>query len=180
MGHTISGFYLVKSGSTKVATSYCDFSKGSAEVGYETRIGNNDIISSPVQFFVTRNTGWTTLNTPITFQVTRLNVGNAMDIGTGRFRAPKAGTYAFAFSCTKTTTTADTFVQLRLNGNAIGSTHGNTFTSSAPLSSSIHASLKLKVGDELTFVLGGGALFDNGDYKTQFTGILLEEDLVIS
>jgi len=55
MGHTISGFYLVKSGSTKVATTFCDFSKDSVEAGYETRIGNVDVISSPVQFYVQRN-----------------------------------------------------------------------------------------------------------------------------
>jgi len=78
MGHTISGFYLVKSGSNKIATTFCDFSKDSAEAGYETRIGNVDVISSAVQFYVQRNTNWATLNTPMPFQIERLNVGNAM------------------------------------------------------------------------------------------------------
>ena len=54
MGHTLSGFYLVKSGSTKIATTFCDFSKGSSEVGYETRIGNVGVISSAVQFYETQ------------------------------------------------------------------------------------------------------------------------------
>jgi len=176
MGHTLSGFYLVKSGSTKVATTYCDFSKDSAEVGYETRIGNVDIVSSPVQFFVQRNTDWNTLNTPMTFQVTRLNVGNSMNIGTGVFKAPKAGTHYFAFAGMKTDIASFTYVHLRLNGNNIGMAD---FTSLPWTLSFYHATLKLKVGDEITLVLGSGALFDNANSRFHFTGILLEEDLAI-
>jgi len=177
MGHTVSGFYLVKSGSTKVATTYCDFSKDSAEVGYETRIGNVDVISSPVQFYVQRNTAWSTLNTPIPFEVERLNVANAMNMGTGVFKAPKAGTYSFAFTHTKTTNAVPTYSFLRLNGNNIGINYaGQTGTD---LSGSMIATLKLKVGDEITLVLTSGSSFNNGDHHTQFSGILLEEDLAI-
>jgi len=69
-GHTLSGFYLVKSGISKIAiTSFCDFSKGSSEVGYKTRIGNVDVIKSPVQFYVKRNTTWSTPNTPMTIEI---------------------------------------------------------------------------------------------------------------
>ena len=176
MGHTLSGFYLVKSGSTKIATTYCDFSKGSTEAGYETRIGNVDVISSPVQFYVERNTEWITLNTPIPFQVERLNVGNAMNISAGVFKAPKAGTYSFAFTHTKTGATLQTYSFLRLNGNDIGINYaGQTGTD---LSGSMVATLKLKVGDEITLVLFSGALYDNDGCFTQFSGILLEEDLV--
>jgi len=174
MGHTISGLYLVKSGSTKVATTYCDFSKGSAEAGYETRIGNVDVISSAVQFFVERNTPWSTNGTPMTFQITRLNVGNAMNIGTGIFKAQKAGTYSFALSFVKQTDQAD--ISLRLNGNIVAwTTLGN---SAAYNSGSIHAILKLKVGDEIYFFTDG-TIYDDSTGNTQFTGILLEEDLVI-
>jgi len=178
MGHTISGFYLVKSGSTKIATSYCDFSKDSVEAGYETRIGNVDVISSPVQFYVQRNTAWSTTNIPMPFQVTRLNVGNAMNIGTGVFKAPKAGTYSFAFSGLKLNNAAPTYMELRLNGAKIG----NDFfdASGTSLSSSLNANLKLKVGDEITLVLTAGVLFDDAHYYTHFTGILIEEDLIIS
>jgi len=179
MGHTLSGFYLVKSGSTKIATTFCDFSKGSSEAGYETRMGNVDVISSPVQFYVQRNTDWSTLNTPMPFQVTRLNVGNAINIETGIFKAPKAGTYSFAFSFTKTTTTANTYFRFKLNGSSIGIIYGESGTN-LELSSSIQAILKLKVGDEITLVLEGGELFDSTSYHTHFTGMLLEEDLSIS
>ena len=113
----------------------------------------------------------------MTFQVTRLNVGNAMDIGTGIFRATKAGTYYFAFSAQKTGTSTLTWVVLQLNGNAIGSAD---FTTGLYYTSSIHATLKLKVNDEVTLVLASGTIYDSNPYHTDFTGILLEEDLVIS
>jgi len=142
-------------------------------------MGNVDVISSPVQFYVQRNTPWSTVNTPMPFQVTRLNVGNAINIETGIFKAPKAGTYSFAFSFTKTTTTVDTYFRFRLNGSNIGIIYGESGTN-LNLSSSIEAILKLKVGDEITLVLGGGELFDNTNYHTHFTGMLLEEDLSIS
>jgi len=179
MGHTISGFYLVKSGSTKVATSYCDFSKDSAEAGYETRIGNVDVISSAVQFYVQRNTVWSTLNTPVVFQVTRLNVGNAMNIGTGVFKAPKAGTYSFNFSGTRHDISGNSnqgFIRLRLNGSTIGS---DSLGKSSSYACSIDVILKLKVGDEITVVLTAGTLYDDADHYTHFTGMLLEEDLAI-
>jgi len=179
MGHTISGFYLVKSGSTKVATTYCDFSKGSTEVGYETRIGNNDIISSPAQFFVQRNTRWSTLNTPMPFQITRLNVGNALNIETGIFKAPKAGTYSFFFRFMQSNINASSYFQLELNGNSIGHNWGGSPFGSYH-SNAVQAILKLKVGDEITLNLKGGELYDDGNLHTYFSGILLEEDLVIS
>jgi len=109
------------------------------------------------------------------FQVERLNVGNAMNIGTGVFKAPKAGTYSFAFTTTKTDTTTNTYSFLQLNGNNIGIDF-NGYTG-AQLSGSMVATLKLKVGDEITVVLVSGALFDNEHYHTKFSGILLEEDL---
>jgi len=177
MGHTISGFYLVKSGSTKVATTYCDFSKDSAEVEYETRIGNVDVISSPVQFYVQRNTNWTTLNTPMPFQIERLNVGNAMNIGTGVFKAPKTGTYYFAFSGMKTNAASHSSIEIRLNGNRLGSSYFGTFNTWT--AGSLHANLKLKTGDEITLQLNAGPLYDDWNIYTHFTGILLEEDLVI-
>ena len=99
------------------------------------------------------------------------------------FKVPRvstrAGTYSFAFSGLKTTATTKTFMELRLNGGKIGNAYlgeSGTF-----LTSSLHAILKLKVGDEITLVLTEGVrLHDDSRYYTHFTGILLEEDLVIS
>ena len=102
-----------------------------------------------------------------------------MNIGTGIFKAPKAGTYSFDFSFTKTTSTADTFFEFQLNGSKIGINFAG-YGTNLLLSNSIQATLKLKVGDEISLVLKGGGLHDNTNYLTHFTGILLEEDLIIS
>ena len=101
-----------------------------------------------------------------------------MNIGTGIFKAPKAGTYSFDFSFTKTTSTADTFFEFQLNGSKIGINFAG-YGTNLLLSNSIQATLKLKVGDQISFVLGSGAIYDDDDHFTHFTGSLLEEDLTI-
>ena len=100
-----------------------------------------------------------------------------MNISAGVFKAPKAGTYSFAFTHTKANIAYQTYSFLQLNGNNIGINYdGDT---GMYLSGSMVATLKLKVGDEITLVLTSGALYADGNYHTQFSGILLDEDLVI-
>ena len=104
-----------------------------------------------------------------------------MNIGTGVFKAPKAGTYSFAFSGLKVNDAAiKTWMELRLNGAKIGRDFFDASGTALMTSSSLNANLKLKVGDEITLVLSGGALHDDATYYTHFTGILIEEDLIIS
>jgi len=88
-------------------------------------VGLIDVKSSPVQFHVQRKTSFSTLNTPIPFEIERLNVGRAMDLASGIFTAPKAGIYYFVFSCLKQPSTTYMSVFLRLNGVNIGRGHGS-------------------------------------------------------
>jgi len=77
----------------------------------------------------------------------------------------------------KTNAASHSAIEFRLNGNRIGTSYfgtSNTWTAG-----SLHANLKLKAGDEITLQLQNGPLFDDGNLYTHFTGILLEEDLVI-
>jgi len=192
MGHTLSGFYDVKSSSTQIASTYCDFSKSSTETGYETRYGFVDIKSAPVHFFVVRSSSWTTLNVPLKFDVEKLNFGGGMNIGSGVFTAPKAGIYAFSFKGTGHGSLSGNnqgFAQVALQRNgatvAMGDTHVDTNSSgvlvpSTVVTVSIHATLKLSKGDQITIVLAIGGIYDDGGYKTHFTGSLLEEELTIS
>ena len=60
--------------------------------GFETRIGYLDVKSSPVYFYVQRNTNFETKGTPIPFDVEILNVGGAMNSTSGKFTAPRNGT----------------------------------------------------------------------------------------
>jgi hypothetical protein len=61
-------------------------------------MGTVDVKSEPIYFFVTRNTFFTQLSTAIPFETEVINVGGAMDITTGNFKAKQWGTYFFSFA----------------------------------------------------------------------------------
>jgi len=69
---------------------------------------------------------------------------------------------------------------------AAGDTHVDSISSgvlagSTVLTISIHATLKLNKGDQITIVFSNGGVYDNNNrYITHFVGSLLEEELVIS
>ncbi len=138
-------------------------------------MGLIDVKSSPVQFHVQRKTSFSTLNTPIPFEIERLNVGRAMDLASGIFTAPKAGIYYFVFSCLKQPSTTYMSVFLRLNGVNIGRGHGSNLNSL--LNVIIHSTLELDIGDQIYLSLPEGPLFDDISSYTQFSGFLLEENL---
>ncbi len=73
-------------------------------------------------------------------------------------------------------------VSLRRNGAnvAMGDTHVSSSSAGALTVSVVHATLKLNAGDQIAIVLTNGQVFDSTSYSTQFTGSLLEEELVIS
>ena len=98
---------------------------------------------------------------------------------TGVFTAPVNGTYHFHFSGQREVFKIAYFssilsVNIRLNGKDVAQSYTSTMTSLV----SCHAILKLKVGDEIYFWTKG-TIYDDSNGNTQFTGILLEEDLVI-
>ena len=100
------------------------------------------------------------------------NVGNAMNLTSGIFTAPKSGTYFFVFSGVKGDGN-QLFVSLMLNGYLVASTTANDFGSL-----SIVSTLKLETDDEVSLTLTGYSLFENEDLRyTQFIGILLQEEL---
>ena len=52
-------------------------------------IGQYDVKSSPVYFYVKKTTDFVTEDVPIPFELERLNVGNAMNAVSGIFTAPR-------------------------------------------------------------------------------------------
>jgi hypothetical protein len=51
-----------------------------------------------VYFYVQQSFDFNTISTPIPFQLTCVNVGNAMDLTTGKFTASRPGIYFFSFT----------------------------------------------------------------------------------
>ncbi len=146
-------------------------------VGFETRQGFIDVKSSSVHFYVQRSTSFSTLNTPIPFEVERLNVGRAMNLASGIFTAPKPGIYYFAFSYVKVPSTAPMNVYLFVNGAGISDAHSTHYN--GHLTATLHSTLKLEMGDQISLIITNGAVYDDPAHITHFSGFLLEEELVI-
>jgi len=185
MGHALSGFYDVDGGSNQISSVYCDFTKSSTETGYETRFGFVDVKTSPVHFFVTRTSSWSTLGT-MPFEKEFLNLGGGMNLTSGVFTAPKAGIYAFSFTGTGYETSSglagwgDVFLQR--NGASVARGFSIVYGASPNTRSSVsvHGTFKLDKGDTITIRHQGGAIYSSSYIDIQFTGSLIEEDLVIS
>ena len=96
-----------------------------------------------------------------------------MNLVTGVFTAPVSGRYHFSFNALALAADG-TRVILRVNHLNVAISEGfNKFDNTA-----ITATLNLKKGD-LVDVYILGSIHDNGNHWTQFSGILLEEDLVL-
>ena len=111
----------------------------------------------------------------IPYDVASLNIGGAMDLASGVFTVPVNGRYQFNFVAMAGD--AGTFVLLRLNGGQIARGFGPLQYDTV----AITAIFLLNRGDRIDTVLWSGSINDCSNcYETQFTGILLEEDLVLS
>jgi hypothetical protein len=209
IGHTLNGFYSVM-GSAMMESVYCDFTKFSGDEGnfsesfikiikwrnsnsrkgFQKWIGYVDVKSAPVLFYVQRNSDFNTTDTPIPFELARVNEGNAMDLPSGIFTASRPGIYFFSFTGVAYLYSSDSASynsSLYLNGNIIGSSH--VPNKKAPVDQfspfTLQSTLKLKKGDQLwvTFSYYGDSnshLHDDSFHFTHFTGFMLEEEIVAS
>ena len=152
-------------------------------------IGYADVKTSPVYFYVQKNVSHTVHNSKIPFELTRLNIGGAMNLSSGTFIAPRNGIYTFHFSSLSRHPTSSSscyvIIYLMLNGIRIGSSDTHISNSNnSYYSQSLHSTLELKVGDEVwllyTSTSSGPYLHDNENYHTHFTGYLLHENVASS
>ncbi len=153
-------------------------------------IGYANVKSTPVHFYVQRNSKFATTRTPIPFDLARVNEGNAMDLKSGKFTAPRPGIYFFSFTglveFPASSSLSKFTMILYLNGAIIGLGHveeANTVADqSSPLT--VQSTLKLKKGDQVWMEIWdlseGVYLFDSGNHYNHFTGFMLEEDIVTS
>lgn len=139
------------------------------EVGQQTLIGSVDVKSTPVYFTAVRERDYATVGT-IPYDKALLNIGDAMNIATGNFTAPRNGIYFFSLTlCASTFSWAD----IRLNGTAVAQavSYGNNGRNGA----GAQVTLELKAEDVVFTSLGGGNSVSNVAHLTHFTGFLLQQ-----
>ena len=121
-----------------------------------------------------RYSTYSTNKTVITYNREELNIGNAMNLTSGVFTAPVSGRYQFNFFAL--TNYGDGYTEVLLRLNEIGISIGQGWSQYDTLA--ITSTLALQKGETIDTLLWSGSIY--GGYWTQFTGILLEEDLVLS
>ena len=105
-----------------------------------------------------------------------------MNTAAGVFIAPVNGIYHFEFSGMKDAAdnSASYRVILQVNGALISTSYATNALPNYLGLSAINTYLRLKSGDQVRLYKNGGTLFDDIGYGyTQFTGWLVEEDLVL-
>jgi hypothetical protein len=154
-------------------------------------IGYADVKSAPVHFHVQRNSSFETQLTPIPFELARVNEGNAMNLTSGIFTAPRPGIYFFSFTGVAHLFSSSSYAwfssYLFLNGNRIGMSnvqeHKGPVRQYSPLT--LQSTLNLKKGDRvwvtietLRFSSLYDDKYDDRGHLTHFTGFMLEEEIV--
>ncbi|EFX79641.1 hypothetical protein DAPPUDRAFT_244756 [Daphnia pulex] len=187
MGYKLSGVFLVK-GLKKIEAVYCDFYPNQNDL--QKWIGYADVKSSSTHFYVQKNSTFSTLKTPIPFDLAVVNEGNGMNSTSGIFTAPRPGIYFFSFTGVATfpasSSKVNLYVFLYLNGGYVGTGYveeANTVTGqSSPLT--MQSTLILKKGDrvwvQIDFKSPEVILYDYSGHYTHFTGFALEEEIVAS
>jgi hypothetical protein len=154
---------------------------------FQTWIGFDGVQSTSVYFYVQRNNNFYGTNYPITFDVERINTGEAMNAGNGKFTAPVTGTYFFSFSgiayMSGTLDDGNFKASLRWNGELIGRGEADMTQGLSTDTFSLQSTLYLQAGDEIWIQVDEKDemnLYDNGGHYTHFTGWLLQEDVAQS
>ncbi len=144
--------------------------------------------SSSTYFYGQRSTVFNQTNTPIPFDIVRLNEGGAFNGATGIFTAPANGKYFFSFAglayIPVTSSSHYLGISLYLNSGEIGKAfteESGSNTARERVSLTLQSTLYLKKGDQICLKIllqtTGTLLTDDGNHFSHFNGFLLEEDI---
>jgi hypothetical protein len=207
MGQKISGFFSVKDSKKTMEMVYCDFypnqngellpirviitdadfivlNSTTSMTDKQKWIGYTDVKSAPVYFYVQRNSSFNQVSTPLPFELALVNKGNAMNLTTGKFTAPRSGIYFFSFTGHAKFPTSSSKLyfgcSLYLNKVKIGSSfiqEANTVDDQRD-TLTFQSTLNLKSNDQVWVeVWTTMFLHDNDNHYTHFTGFILEEEI---
>jgi hypothetical protein len=154
--------------------------------GFQTWIGYEDVKSLKTSFCVRKySNGFAQPSIPIPFDVENLNVGGAMNLTSGKFTTPRAGTYFFSasgpVSFSKTYSSLHCDMHIYKNGETIGYSPTVSYSSAGDFKTfTIQVTVSLQTGDEIWLAItspisSGVSLY--GYRALHFTGFLLEEAL---
>ena len=153
------------------------------ETAVDRSLGYLDIKSASGVYFHVQMSGddknklkkWTSMNGVMRyFNIERMNIGKAMNMSTGVFKAPKAGIYYFFVSLIKGQEHPQLIVHIRVNGQNLADARVWSQTSAWAFGST-QARTKLKKGDKVDLYKEEGIL-EKGTYGHTFMGWIVEED----
>jgi hypothetical protein len=150
-------------------------------------IGYTDVKSAPVYFYVQRKSPFNQSSTPIPFELVLVNKGNAMNLTTGKFTAPRPGIYFFSFTGHAKFPASSSKLHLGsslyLNKVTVGSSfiqESNTVDDQRD-TLTFQSTLNLKSDDQvwvqIEWIASSMFLHDNDNHYTHFTGFMLEEEI---
>ncbi|XP_046456168.1 uncharacterized protein LOC124203539 [Daphnia pulex] len=187
MGQRINGFFSVK-GAKKMEMIYCNFFANQND--NQKWIGFADVKSAPVYFYVQRNWPFYNDSTPVPFDSALVNEGNAMNLTSGKFTAPRPGTYFFSFTgVARLESSSDVYFHsyIYLNGKRIGTSYVREDKAPVDQNSpfTLQSTLNLKKGDqvwvEIIYPNSETSLYDIRNFHlTHFTGFMLDEEIAAS
>ena len=147
-------------------------------------IGNVDLKTKSVHFYVQRNSIFNTPKSNIPFELARLNEGDAFNLSSGIFTVPVNGIYHFQFSAVKSLPYKYLDIFLQVNGTNIALAYTIQSSSGTSTVISLSSSLRLAVSDRVNLFNHkslpneNGMLFDDLNHRTHFSGWLIVEDLM--
>jgi hypothetical protein len=116
----------------------------------------------------------------------RVNEGNAMDLTSGVFTAPRNGIYFFSCTGVASIPASNSTIGLKVvlyvswNQIARGGTWGESQTTTFSLQSTEYLKTGQQVWLQLLDMAPGVSVWDDPGHMTHFTGFLLKEDIVAS
>lgn len=141
-------------------------------------MGNVDLKTKIVHFYVQRNSSFSSEGAVIPFELARLNEGKAFNLTSGIFTSPVPGIYHFQFSAVKAFASNYLQISIQVNGAIVGLANTD-LNGGRATSISLNAAFRLAANDRVNLRnYGCGELMgDNKNHMTHFSGWLVEEDL---